>query len=324
VGYALLAAIVEEVTKKPFEAYCEKQLFKPAKMKDTGFIGDKDLVKSKRVSTRGGDLPGTAADWNWGWGYRGMGGVVTTVLDLHRWDRALRTDDLLDAETRKLYYEPFKDGYACGWNVGVTERGTRRASHSGGVSGYKTNFVRFLEDDACIAVLGNDGEKVFAVTRAIEPLLFGPTKLHVELEPKRLDGNRVSVLAPDVRWDVKRKKKDVRIALVEGKDRVAEIRAPQGFALGLAQKLETLAGRSGSEGQDAEPSIRGRIDLSAHKGKSRVEIDGGMVVQIKPYPSNPARPIVFLLVDEKTQRPGIVIEMNAAAAESLVAALRAK
>ena len=74
----------------------------PAKMKDTGFVGDKDLKKSKRVSTRGGDLPGTAADWHWGWGYRGMGGVVSTVHDLYLWDRALRGEKVLDAETKAI------------------------------------------------------------------------------------------------------------------------------------------------------------------------------------------------------------------------------
>lgn len=321
VGYALLAAIVEEVTKKPFEAYCEKHLFKPAKMKDTGFIGDKDLIKSKRVSSRGGDLPGTAADWHWGWGYRGMGGVVTTVLDLHRWDQALRTDDVLDAATREIYYEPLEGGYACGWNVGVTLRGTRRVFHTGGVSGYKTHFVRFLEDDACIAVLGNDGERVVAITSAVEALLSAPPELHVELAPSRLDGSRVSVLASDVRWDVQRKKKEIRIALVEGKDRVAEIRAPVGFALGLAHQLETVARAAPAAAQD-EPSTRGRIDLSAYQGKSKAELTEGASVQIKPYPSNSARPIVFLLQDEAKGRAAIVIEMNVAAANSLVSALR--
>ena len=106
VGYALLAAIVEEVTRGPFEDYCEKHLFKPAKMRDTGFIGDRDLAKTKRASARKGDRGKTAAEWHWGWGYRGMGGVVSTVHDLHRWDRALRSGKVLDDATREILYRP--------------------------------------------------------------------------------------------------------------------------------------------------------------------------------------------------------------------------
>ncbi len=321
VGYAMLAAIIEEATKKPFEAYCEKHLFKPAKMSDTGFIGDKDLVKSKRVSKRRGKLPGTASEWSWGWGYRGMGGVVTTILDLHRWDRALRSDDLLDKATRAAYYEPFKDGYACGWKVAVTDRGTKQVSHTGSVSGYRTNFVRYLEDDACIAVLGNDGEKMMAISQAVDALLFEAPELTADLRPKRLGSQRVAVLQPDVRWDVRKKGKRVTVALVEGKDRVAEIRGTSGFALGLAHRLETVANAAAGE-PDAEPSVRGRIDLSAYSGKSKIELTKGLTIEIKPYPSNPARPLVFLLQDAAKGRAAIVIEMNAAAATALVAALR--
>jgi CubicO group peptidase (beta-lactamase class C family) len=90
-AYALLAAIVEEVTGKSFEEYSRKKLFEPAGLVDTGFIGD-EALDGARVTVRRERLrPGaTARDWFWGWGYRGMGGVVTTAQDLLRWDRALR------------------------------------------------------------------------------------------------------------------------------------------------------------------------------------------------------------------------------------------
>jgi len=174
VGYALLAAVVEEVTKGTFEEYLEKNMFGPAKMGDTGFITDRDLIKTKRASKRRTDEPGdwTAANWHWGWGYRGMGGVVTTVYDLHRWDRALRGTKILDEKSKEILYEPVKDGYACGWRVEKTKRGTRKVSHSGGVAGYGINVVRYLEDDVEIYVLSNDGKAAFAATEAVEAQLF--------------------------------------------------------------------------------------------------------------------------------------------------------
>src|SRR5262245_10023396 len=77
VGYALLAAIVEVVTGRPFEDYVRKELFAPAGLVDTGFVQDEALVKSDRVTKRHsdvGDPDWTAAKWFYGWGYRGMGG----------------------------------------------------------------------------------------------------------------------------------------------------------------------------------------------------------------------------------------------------------
>ncbi|MDP6408272.1 MAG: serine hydrolase domain-containing protein [Planctomycetota bacterium] len=175
VGYALLAAVVEVASKKSFEEYVEANLFKPAKMKDSGFIGDRDLVKSKRVSTRKTEEPGkwTASKWHWGWGYRGMGGVVTTVYDLWAWDRALRAKKILKKRALKALYEPALEGYAYGWRISPSPRGTRKAQHSGSVAGYGTNVVRYLEDDACVFVLSNDPKGAHEVSAELERVLFG-------------------------------------------------------------------------------------------------------------------------------------------------------
>ncbi len=175
VGYALLAAVVEEVSGKSFEDYVHKNLFKPAKLKDTGFITDRHLIKTKRASVRKSEQPGewTAASWHWGWGYRGMGGVVTTVYDLLAWDRALRGDKLLGKKAKEKLYTPVEDGYAYGWKVHETRWGSRKAHHSGGVAGYGTNVVRYLDDDACVFVLSNDGKAAHQVSYELEQVLFG-------------------------------------------------------------------------------------------------------------------------------------------------------
>ena len=42
----------------------------------------------RAVARRRQGKPGiSAVDWHYGWGYRGMGGVVTTVHDMLAWDR---------------------------------------------------------------------------------------------------------------------------------------------------------------------------------------------------------------------------------------------
>ena len=101
-----------------------------------------------------------------------MGGVISTVHDLYRWDRALRGEDVLDAGTKALYFEPVLESYACGWRVEATDRGTRKIHHSGGVHGYACQVARYPEDDAVIVVLSNGKSDLHAVEQALGDLLF--------------------------------------------------------------------------------------------------------------------------------------------------------
>ena len=174
VGYAMLAAVVEEASGMAYEDYVRKHLLKPAKMKDTGFINDRELIKKKRASVRKTSEPGswTACQWHYGWGYRGMGGVVTTVYDLLRWDEALRRDKILDKKSKALLYKPEQEGYAYGWRVSKTKRGGTKVEHSGSVAGFGCNFVRYLEEEVVLIVLSNDGKTAYEVTGALERVLF--------------------------------------------------------------------------------------------------------------------------------------------------------
>jgi CubicO group peptidase (beta-lactamase class C family) len=174
-GYAFLALIVEVVSKSDYEEYCRKELFAPAGLGDTGFIGDEKLIKSGRASKRKCDdcrPQWTAADWWYGWGYRGMGGVVTTAPDLLKWDRALRGDKVLSAAAKKRLYTVELDDYACGWKVEKLPSGKTRTSHSGGVRGYGAMYSRFLDDDVVVVVLSNGKKNPHEYAAAIEAVVF--------------------------------------------------------------------------------------------------------------------------------------------------------
>jgi len=174
VGYAMLAAIVEIASGREFEEYCRKELFAPAGLVDTGFIGDERLVNSARITVRKCDdcQPGwTAAKWWYGWGYRGMGGVVTTAPDLLRWDRALRGDKILNAAQKAKLYEPALETYACGWMVG-TSGGGKKVTHGGGVRGYGCVISRWLDADVVVIVLSNGKVNPHTVEDAVARALF--------------------------------------------------------------------------------------------------------------------------------------------------------
>ncbi|MDJ0975919.1 MAG: serine hydrolase domain-containing protein [Planctomycetota bacterium] len=328
VNYALAAALVEEVSKKSFEAYCEKHLFKPAGCKDTGFIQDKDLEKSGRASSRKGAARGkTAADWHYGWGYRGMGGVVATVLDVHRWDRALRSKDVLKDEFKDLLYEPVMNFYACGWKVNVTDRGTRKVHHSGGVQGYGANLVRYLEDDVLIVALSNDGKHAFDVTRAVERVLFEPVSLKVSIDVRKFGGGGKTVRMSDgMAWAAKRKGKVALLRLTKGKETPLEVEIPRGtYAKKLVQELEqSIASREADD--DGQPAkLDAELHLRGYGPAATFSHEFGMVdieAEFRAGQGQIDRRVTLILRDSRSGGWAGFVKMNLASAKQLLGVLK--
>ena len=327
VGYALLAAIVEEVTKGTYEAYVEKYLFKPAKMKDSGFIGDKDLKKSGRASTRKGRIAGkTAADWFYGWGYRGMGGVVTTVHDLYRWDRALRGEKLLKKESLDALYKPFKNGYACGWEVTITDRGTTKVHHSGGVEGFGCNVIRYLEDDVCVFVLSNGGEGAHRVSHALEKALLEPVAFEVEIDVSSYGrGGRTVEFPKKLRWSATRKKDLLHLQLEDKRDVILAVALPRKtYGKKLLHELEqAILSRYGDDAGD-KAAFGGALWLRGYGPSAKIKHPFGSAeirAELRSRDAGGApsidRRVAFVLSDTRSGgRTGAVL-MNVAAAQQL-------
>ncbi len=156
-GYAFAAAIVERVSGRSFEEYCEEQVFKPAGMKGATFIGRPglDLACVPRIERGKGfsDRPRSFA-FAYGnelsWGYRGCGGAVATARDMCNWDRALRGEKVLSKAAKEDLYRVGLNDYALGWFVKKTPGGLR-VEHTGGVLGVVTWYVRLLDEDIVVA-----------------------------------------------------------------------------------------------------------------------------------------------------------------------------
>lgn len=185
-GYVVLAAVIEKASGEKFETYLRARILKPAGMTATGFVDGKGLDPARVTARRSPGAPAgraTACTFRWGWGYRGAGGIVTSLNDLLKWDRALAGEALLSAQARERMYTVGKSRYACGWNVEFTPRGTRKAHHSGGVAGYHCQIARFLEEDTFVAVLTNEAWDPFAIEALIEAEIF----------PKEPEGLEVTI-----------------------------------------------------------------------------------------------------------------------------------
>jgi CubicO group peptidase (beta-lactamase class C family) len=333
-AYAILAAIIEKASGRSFEAYMKEEVFGPAKMVDTGFVQD-DTLDSGRMSTRLSErMPGaTAGDWHWSWGYRGMGGVVTTVYDLLRFDRALRGDKLLDAQARRDLYTSALDGYACGWRVATTSRGTTKVQHSGGVEGYAANYVRYLEDDAVVVLLSNGKSNIHALTEAIEDQLFPPARIRLTIDvgPYELSESRAAEFSGTAAWSVKKQGGEILVILEDSKKKraVATIHLPEGAASKLRSDLATqLAGRRGREQKtvmDAGAYLR---PYSIEGGE--VELSDGLELRVMPRYTGRGRDgerivderITLIVQDKKRGQWPIMAKMDRRSARALVEDLK--
>lgn len=109
-GYALLAAVIEQVSGKSYDQYVRDNILVPMKLKDTGFLLPRfDQSRVAHGYQRGSDK-GTmlsrphAADGPF-WNLRGNGGMLSTVPDMHEFYAAIFDGDkLLKPATARLRF----------------------------------------------------------------------------------------------------------------------------------------------------------------------------------------------------------------------------
>jgi CubicO group peptidase (beta-lactamase class C family) len=89
----------------------------------------------------------------------GDGQVMTTALDLVKWDRALSENALVKAQTQSLAFTSGKlsDGKPCGYGFGwyVGGKDGRTVEHGGKWFGTSTYILRHLDSGITVIVLSN-------------------------------------------------------------------------------------------------------------------------------------------------------------------------
>lgn len=155
-GYALLGLIVERLSGQSYEAYIEKELFKPFWMTRTG--GCMDMLRSEAnrgLGYRGGE-PAWMEDIP---SHNSAGSIVySAVEDLYRWDRALHSGQAANAESLKAMFTPHvrideERSYGYGWVV-HPER-PHISYHNGSLSGYSCTMIRDARADSVLIALSN-------------------------------------------------------------------------------------------------------------------------------------------------------------------------
>jgi len=188
-GYALLAALIEEVGGTSFQRFLSREIFTPAGMTRSGFTGDEELPRERQaVGYAGEQAVRAAAEHPYGaydFRYKGMGGVVASAEDLWRFGRAFLSGEVLEEETVALMQTPFAEHQALGWGVVESARGTPRLVHGGDVRGFHCAFELLPAERGAVVVLSNvEGIPAWKVQWNLQSMLFGePLRYAVPATP---------------------------------------------------------------------------------------------------------------------------------------------
>ncbi|HEY7886734.1 MAG TPA: serine hydrolase domain-containing protein [Steroidobacteraceae bacterium] len=160
-GFVLLGLIVERVSRMDLAAFLKKRIFQPLGMDHTLMY---EHGRGPGVSNRAygySDINGTwsRTDQDITSATRGDGGIYSSIDDLGRWDAALYTDKLLNADSRRRAFtahEPTDDPdvtYGFGWRISGNT-----VWHSGESIGFRNVIVRWPKQHLTVIILSNRNE----------------------------------------------------------------------------------------------------------------------------------------------------------------------
>lgn len=175
-GYTLLAAVVEIVTKKPFEDVLYKMAFQPAGMNYTGFPWESRVQKgllATGYNTKGEAQP---AEENV-WGARGPGNIVTNTNDVLKWyEYAWLSDKFISKKIKDRMltdHLPGKETFS--WNKSVTPAGRKLFYKGGGRPDFESQIMWWPDDQVFLFFsINND--------RNLRRLVFRDINLYMNKE----------------------------------------------------------------------------------------------------------------------------------------------
>ncbi|MGH8301648.1 MAG: serine hydrolase domain-containing protein [Steroidobacteraceae bacterium] len=166
VGYSILAAIIEKASGMGYERFLARYLFRPAGMRQTGYVLPHWHAGQVAVEyNRHGRPMGRPFDHPWAkngpyWNLRGNGGIVTTAPDMLRWDRALLHHTVLSPSAERELFTPrvridaAGDRYAYGWEILASPLGPI-AAHNGGNGWSFAVIARLLHQKVMVFWVSN-------------------------------------------------------------------------------------------------------------------------------------------------------------------------
>lgn len=182
-GFVVLGLVVEKLSGQSYYDYVRSHIFKPAGMRDTDSYESMSDVANLAVgyTRRGADgrvRPENPRRPNTFWlPFKGSpaGGGYSTLEDMLKFDRALRTHKLLSAKFTELITQGKVDApfgkYAYGFGDSRVN-GKRYVGHNGGAPGTAAQFESYTDTGYTLVVLANyDPPVVMPLIREIEGIV---------------------------------------------------------------------------------------------------------------------------------------------------------
>lgn len=157
-NYALLALVVEQVTKKDFPTAMREMLFEPLGMAHTFIFQEKDIsTAAQSFYYRDNKLyPLNVLDLIYG-----DKNVYTTPRDLFRFSKAMFAPDFLSPELMKRVFTPYSNekkginNYGLGIRMKIFDNGEVLTYHNGWWHGSNSVFVHLPKSKVSIIAIGN-------------------------------------------------------------------------------------------------------------------------------------------------------------------------
>lgn len=196
-NYALLALIIEEVTKVSFPEAMKQMVFQPLAMKNSFIFQEKDTLSSaKSFYQRGPKVhPYDRLDLIYG-----DKNLYTTPRDLLNFSIAMYSKHFLKPELMKMIFEPYSNerprvnNYGLGFRMKIFDNGEKLTYHNGWWHGSNTVFAHLLKSNVTIIAIGNKySQRVYsalALSALFEDFPYETEKLRKEMnESDSLKGN---------------------------------------------------------------------------------------------------------------------------------------
>jgi len=179
-GYVLLAVIIQKVSGNSYDQFLAERVYKPLAMNATRRDDPSAVIRERAAGYQLENKTLRNAEhlnptlWN-----NGDGGLLSTVLDLAKWDAALYAGKLFKMSSFEQMWTPvklsngydahtmFDNGYGFGWFLDHY-RGHRVIEHSGGRPGAVSTITRFVNDKLTVIILANcDGWNPRGIARCV-------------------------------------------------------------------------------------------------------------------------------------------------------------
>lgn len=173
-GMFFLGVVIESVTGQSYFDYIRENIYKPAGMTNSDSYEMDNPVENLAIGYyRDEDSP---SGWKNNYFLHVIkggpaGGGFSTVVDLHRFGRALLTGKLVSSESFDVMWKDHSgDYYGYGFRVDEGPLG-KVVGHGGGFSGINANLDIFVDTGYIVAVMTNYDRAASPVARKIKNLL---------------------------------------------------------------------------------------------------------------------------------------------------------